>query len=88
MIDPFEGFADSPSDPASSCFAIYPDDSAELPRATKALYIGEPGDVTLIAVDDDAAVTFANLTAGAILDVRVKAIMATGTTAAGLVGLA
>lgn len=88
LDDPYRQSVDSPMTPAESCFSIAPNDTAELPRATKAIYIGEGGDVTLIPVRDKTPVTFRNLPSGAILDVRVRAIHATGTTARELVGLA
>ncbi len=86
--DPFRQSVDSPMTPAEDCFVIAPSDSAELPRATKAIYIGEGGDVALIPVRGKTPIIFRNLPSGAILDVRVRAIHATGTTARELVGLA
>lgn len=86
--DPFERTTDSPMAPAEDCFAITPSDVADLPRATKAIYIGFSGDVALIPVRGNLPVVFKKVIAGTILDVRVRAIRATGTTAADLVGLA
>jgi len=86
--DPFRGLTDSPMAPASRCFAIIPSDSAQLALATKAIYVGQAGDVTLRSVRGSADVTFRNVPAGATLDVRVCAVRATGTTAGNLVGLA
>lgn len=86
--DPYRQSIDSPMTPAESCFAITASDTEDLPRATKAIYIGEGGDVTLIPVRSKTPVTFRNLPSGAILDVRVRSIRATGTTARELVGLA
>lgn len=85
--DPYRHSVDNPMTPAEFCFAISPSDAADLPRATKAIYIGEGGDVTLVPVRGESPVTFRNLPAGAILDVRVRSIMASGTTARELVGL-
>lgn len=87
-IDSFASFVDSPMAPASRCFAVVPSDEAELAEITKALYIGTAGDVVLRAVEAAADVTFRNVPAGAMLDVRVRAVRATGTTAADIVGLA
>ena len=87
FYDPYRHSVDSPMAPAEMCFAITPDDGADLPRATKAIYIGEGGDVTLVPVRGEEQVTFRNLPSGFILDVRVKAIRATGTTAREIVGL-
>ena len=86
--DPFRNSSDSPSAPAEYCFDIVPDDGADLPRATKALYVGQAGDITLRSIRGDADVLFRALPAGTILDVRTRAVRATGTTAAGIVGLA
>jgi hypothetical protein len=86
--DPFESAADSPIAPAERCFAIIPDDAAELPLATKAIYVGGGGSVTLRSVRGTADVVFARVPDGTILDVRVAAVRATGTTATDIVGLA
>lgn len=86
--DPFKSSADSPIAPAEDCFAIAPSNSADLTRATKAIYVGLAGDVALVPVRGSAAVVFRNVPAGSILDVRVRAIRATGTTAGDIVGLA
>lgn len=86
--DPFANSTDSLMAPASDCFAIAPSDSADLPRGTKALYVGMGGDITLLAVEGDSDVTLRNVIGGSILDLRVRAIRATGTTASDIVGLA
>jgi len=88
MIDRFASYQDSPSGPAQECFAITPDDNADLPVATKAIYVGGAGDIVLRPLSGSSDVTFANLPDGAILDVRARAIRATGTTATAMVGLA
>ena len=88
FYDPYRHSVDSPMAPAEKCFAIVPDDATYLPRATKAIYIGEGGDVTLVPVRGDDQVTFRNVPTGFILDVRVKAVRANGTTARDIVGLA
>ena len=88
MNIPFENFTDSPTAPALNCFSITPDDGTNLSEVTKALYIGEGGDVVLRSALGEEDVTFRNLPAGYILDVRVSAVRATGTTATDIVGLA
>lgn len=88
MTEFFADYADSPLAPALDCFAVTPSDTMELPKVTKALYIGEGGDVVLRTAKGSADVTFRNLPSGSTLDVRVRAVRATGTTAASLVGLA
>jgi hypothetical protein len=86
--DSFSSYTDSPIAPASSCFAIVPSDTEELPRATKALYIGTGGTVVLRSLNGSEDVTFTNVPSGGILDVRTRAVRSTGTTAADIVGLA
>lgn len=87
-INIFRDFGDSPTHPASRAFPVMPHASDDLPMATKALYIGGAGDVTLCPLDGDTDVLFTNLAAGSILDVRVRAVRAAGTTATNIVGLA
>ena len=48
FIDPFRHSVDSPLAPAEACFAIVPNDSEDLPRATKAIYIGGAGDLAML----------------------------------------
>ena len=87
-IDPFASTVDSPTAPASYCFAVVPHDTNDVPRVTKAIYVGQGGDVTVRSIDGDADVTFVDVPAGMVLDVRVIAVRATGTTASDIVGLA
>ncbi len=85
--DRFSNAAASVTSPATDCFAIEPSDDTDIREATKALYIGEGGDLTLRPVGGAEDVTFFNLASGSILDVRTRAVRATGTTAAKLIGL-
>ncbi|TNE33771.1 MAG: hypothetical protein EP350_03410 [Alphaproteobacteria bacterium] len=86
--DNFQSTSDSVTAPASRCFEITPNDSVELVEATKAIYVGTGGDVTLRSLDSAADVTFRNIQDGSIIDVRVSALRATGTSASDIVGLA
>lgn len=86
--DKFENSVDSLTAPASKCFTIAPSDSEFFAYSTKALYVGTGGDIALVTVGSDEAVTFRNTIAGSILDIRVRQVLATGTTAQDLVGLA
>jgi hypothetical protein len=86
--DVFANAANSLTAPAHDCFAIVPSDSANLIKATRAIYVGTGGDVVLRAVGSQSDVTFVNVIGGSIIDVRVGAIRATGTSAADIVGLA
>ena len=88
MSDPFENFSDTPIAPALNCFDVTPSDSVNLEQVTKAPYVGEGGDIVLRSAHGASDVTFRNVPAGYILDVRVLAVRDTGTTAAAIVGLA
>jgi len=86
--DNFRRSSDSLISPAQTCFIVIPDDVQDLEQVTKAIYVGQGGDITLRSLDNISDVTFRNVADGAILDIRVSAIRATGTTAADIVGLA
>ena len=88
MTDPFATHADSVFAPARRVFAIAPHDSDPLPMVVKALYVGTGGNVVLRSVDGTQDITFRNVGAGQVLDVRAQAVRATGTTAGDIVGLA
>jgi hypothetical protein len=87
-VDSFQNNAQSSITPSENCFAITPDDLNELPFLTKAIYIGSGGDLVLLIGQSQTPVTFRNVLAGSVLDVRVRGVRNTGTTAADLVGLA
>jgi hypothetical protein len=70
--------------PGRSQKAVTPDDDNDLPDgACKALEVIADGDVATIAEDDadDAPVTRSGLTAGRVIEMRVRRVLATGTTA-------
>lgn len=72
--------------PAVSAAAVTPSDVTVLDPATKALYIGGAGDLSVILLDDEADVTFVGLAAGQLLPVRATKVMA-ATTATSIVAL-
>lgn len=86
MQDSFQDFAPSISAPAYGGFAITPADGADLTELTRSLYIGTPGAVSVI-MHSGAQLTFAGVTAGTVLPLRVRRVRATGTTATAIVGL-
>ncbi|TPW27832.1 hypothetical protein FJU08_19075 [Martelella alba] len=86
MTDRFATRDFSLTSPAYDGFAITPSDSTGLSETTRALYIGGGGDVTLIMASGNN-LTFTGLNAGTILPVRVKQVLATGTTATTILGL-
>lgn len=86
--DKFDHVSDSIVAPSRQPFAIVPSDSEELSLVPKALYVGRGGNVVLRGIDGQADVTFTNVPAGQILNVRPLYVRATGTSAGDLVGLA
>lgn len=73
------------ADPAEHAFPITPSDTAEFDAWAVAIYVGTTGDVRLETWSGEV-VTFTNVPVG-VLPVCTRRIFATGTTAAGLVGL-
>lgn len=85
--DQYANAANSLIAPSADCFAIVPNDTQELSKATKAIYVGTGGTIVLKAVESEDFVTLRNVISGSILDIRVRAIRATGTTAQDIIGL-
>ncbi|MEQ8409957.1 MAG: hypothetical protein RIB52_00230 [Erythrobacter sp.] len=87
MTDVFDNVVGTLSSPAGDCFELSTSDTSDLPRATKAIYIGISGDIVLRPVHGATDVAFLNVQAGTIIPIRVNAVRTTGTTASALVGL-
>jgi len=85
--DDFGSQVDSVSSPSLAPFAITPSDSAELAKIPKALWIGTGGDVNVQGVNNASPVMFRNVPNGFIVPVRVRKVLATGTTATDIVAL-
>lgn len=86
MEDRYDSLAAGLESPAIDGFAITPSDSAELPELTRALYVGAGGTVVAV-MQSGVEISFANLGSGTLLPVRLRRVMATGTTAGALVGM-
>lgn len=86
MTDTFKTFARSLTSPPEHAAEIAPDDAADLPHVTRALYVGGAGDVALRLMSGDAVI-LRGLQAGCLIPIRVDRVLASGTTATGLVGL-
>jgi hypothetical protein len=85
--DPFAALAASALSPARRLAAVTPSDGADLPRYG-CLKVGGAGTVALIAADDpDGASQSWTAVAGEIVPVIVRRVLATGTTATGLLVL-
>ena len=87
MTDKYQ-YADTVETSARNLFAITPSDSVALAVIPKALYVGVTGNVAIQAANDTAPVTLVGVPAGSILPIRAAYVLANGTTATSIVGLA
>ena len=86
MSDEFANLSSSLTSPAVGAAAITPSDTLPLPATTRALYVGTAGNLRGQMMSGEI-VTFTNLAAGSFYSLRLLQVMATGTTATGLIGL-
>ena len=70
---------------ANDAFAITPNDGVDLAVETRQILVGVGGNLTVI-MKSGTSVLFV-VSAGQSLNIKVTRVMATGTTATGLVGL-
>lgn len=70
--------------PARNAAVVTPSDAADLPNATRALYVAGAGDISMITVGGQT-VSLTAVPAGSILPLCVARVRATGTTATGMV---
>jgi hypothetical protein len=75
-----------PAMPATRAAAVTPNDSTDLDAATRGLYIGTAGALTVITSGGDT-VTLVAVPAGSILPLSVTRVLATGTDADDIVAL-
>lgn len=85
-MDHFKDLPATLTSPATHAVDIAPDDTTPLPGVTRALYVGQAGDVAA-EMQSGQVVTFQNVQSGTILAIRTLKIMQTGTTATGLVAM-
>lgn len=86
MADEFERYHTNLESPIKEMFTVTPNDSTDLTKACRALYIGESGDLKVTSVSDNT-VTFKNVVQGSMLPIRVKRVFSTDTTANSIIGL-
>ncbi|WP_108659256.1 spike base protein, RCAP_Rcc01079 family [Acuticoccus kandeliae] len=84
--DPFKYHQRSTSSPAIDAFAVTPNDGADLTIAARALYVGGAGDLNVVTLGG-TTVLFSGVSGGAVLPCGVSRVLATDTTATGIVGL-
>lgn len=86
MPDRFSTHSPALTSPATHGFAVTPSDSLDLAETTRALYVGSGGTLVLRLLSGQT-VTLAGVSAGSVLPLRADRVLATGTTAANIVGL-
>ncbi len=69
-----------------SAIAITTDDNNDLAQKITALYVGQAGDLSLILRNDTTPVLLKAVPIGTVLNLSIKRIRSTGTTAAQLIG--
>jgi len=69
--------------------AITPSDTVDIRQTTNRLYVGGAGNirVTLAGMAEDQFLNFTSVPVGTMLEIQVKRVWATGTTATNLLGL-
>lgn len=86
MKDPFLNQTPGLESPAARLASVTPNDAADLAFPTRAIAVGAEGFVQLITIMGDTGRVF--IVPGAPFPIRARRILATGTTASGIVGLA
>ena len=74
------------SDPITGAFSIAPDDASDITTVTRGIVLGTAGDLAVV-FKDGSTITLPGLNAGVIYPIRITRVLATGTTATGIVGL-
>ncbi len=85
-MDQFKDFPVTLTSPATSAIDIAPNDSVPMANISRAIYVGQTGDISL-EMQSGQIVTFQNVQGGSILAVRTLKVRQTGTTASGIVSL-
>ncbi|MGB7408966.1 MAG: hypothetical protein WA908_10710 [Pontixanthobacter sp.] len=83
--NPYSSYSGTPGGPAHNAFAIIAS-ATDLPFVTSAIYVGSGGDVAVVPLHSDTAVTYRNVPSGAYLTIRAKRVLSAGTTASDLIG--
>jgi hypothetical protein len=84
--DTFSSYGEWLDSPAKNAATVTPNDGADLPNASRALYIGSTGNIKVDMVGGQT-VTFSGLPTGMMLPIRVTRVYSTGTTASSIIAL-
>ena len=86
ISQPFTGRTPDAAGALRRAQTITPDDAADLSFETRALYISGGGDLAFISAEGDV-ITLEGLLGGVMYALAIHRVLATGTTATGLVAL-
>jgi hypothetical protein len=86
MSDPFSNHESGLTSPIRNIAAVTPNNDADLPTVSRALYIGTGGTLK-VTMQGGMTETFVGVLAGVWYPFSVKRVWATGTTAASIVAL-
>ena len=86
MADKFATYSTGITGPAEDSFEITPNDSSDLASATRALNVAVSGTVRVTTVSGTTATVY--VAAGVAFPIRARRVLATGTAATGIVGMA
>lgn len=78
--DDFDGRNQSASGPYTDAVAVTPNDSADLARVSRGLWVGTSGDVAVV-MRDGGELTLHALAEGVAHPIRVRRVKSSGTTA-------
>ena len=84
MVDRYNGSGDDLLSPASLAAEVIPSDVAALPIASKRLWVGGAGNVSIVTTGG-VSVVYSAVPAGSYLRVRAAQVNATGTTATNII---
>ena len=84
-IDVFSSSLAGLESPCEHAFDITPNDSTDLAYVTRGIWVGTGGNLKVITKGGET-VTFTNIPNGTLKEGRYVRVLATGTTASGLVG--
>ena len=85
-IDKFQGEKKTYDMSSNHLFDIVPSDVNDLAYIPRAIYIGSSGDLA-VEPEIGSPVIFTNLFQGTWITIRVKKVLATGTTATNLIAM-
>ena len=74
------------STPSREAESVTPNDSTDLDRRTKGIWVGSSGDLSVVMHNGDVVI-FPGVLGGSLLPIAVSRVRATGTTATGIVAL-